>query len=128
MSDQFESLFPDRFKHDLHSPPMGEQDKARKMAEQVSIEIAKHFFYRGKTMEKATAPLITNALLHFAQEREGEAVGELTECEKDWIGEIASEKLSGNIVKENFARGVVSGIRIALDLIAKHSKKGAKDE
>ena len=41
-------------------------------------------------------------------------IQELEQEEELWKVEIAGEKLSGNIVKEERAKGVVMGLRIAL--------------
>lgn len=41
-------------------------------------------------------------------------IQELEHAEDEWIAEMSTEILSGNIVKHEYAKGVVAGLRIAL--------------
>ncbi|MGD9162743.1 MAG: hypothetical protein PVG39_30335 [Desulfobacteraceae bacterium] len=38
-----------------------------------------------------------------------------------WEGEVAGEKLSGNVVKESLAQGHVMGLKIAHQIISSHN-------
>jgi hypothetical protein len=42
-----------------------------------------------------------------------------------WERERASEELGGNIVKENYARGVISGLRIVSEEIRERKKQAS---
>ena len=41
-------------------------------------------------------------------------IAEIELAKEMWLGEIASEILGGNVVKENYAKGAVMGLEIAL--------------
>lgn len=51
------------------------------------------------------------------------AVGMLEKEESVWKSEVASEALSGNIVKANYAKGFLNGIQVALTKLNEGEEK-----